>query len=366
MTRVLHVIDTTGPGGAEAVFVELATRTQEAGFESLALVRGEGWVLDALRERGVPSRVLDARGSFNVKYLYSLIRLLGSERIDLIQSHLLGSNLYCALAALATKRPLVATFHGAVDFKANERFKSVKVALMNLGVSQYVAVSNSLKEALQLQNVRPIKVMYNGVDERKYDRSRKHVLRQSLGLERSTLLVGALGNVRPAKAYDVLLKAARQVVESHPNVHFVIAGDDKNRQGAALRRLCLELGIEEHVHFVGFQPDTPSYLAELDVFALSSSSEGFSIATIEAQAVGLPVVVTRSGGPEEIVEDGVNGLIVDCCSPEQLASRIRLLVGNEGLRRELGRAGRESVRLRFSISEMVKRYQELYEGLVAS
>lgn len=361
--RVLHIIDTTGPGGAETVFVELADGSRAHGFEPIALVKGEGWVLDSLRTRGVPTLVLKPRGRFRSLYLLALMRLIRAERVGLIQTHFFGASLYGGLAALPFRLPVVATFHGAVDFIADERFKKIKIALMNVGVSQYVAVSHSLKIELEERGIGPVDVIHNGIDQRKYCEPREQSLRSKLHLDDDAILVGSLGNVRPAKAYDNLLRAARIVINADPRVHFTIAGDDDNEEGSALKRLCVELGLQENVHFLGFQDDAPSYLAALDIFALSSTSEGFSIATIEAQAAGVPVVVTRSGGPEEIVEHNVNGLLVESDCPEELAKGIVLLVNDGSLRRRLAEAGRETAARRFSTERMIELYAKLYAGL---
>lgn len=362
-TKVLHLIDTTGPGGAETVFVELASRTRDEGFNTIAVVRGDGWVRKALQERGVKNYVLDGRGSFKLGYLRSLIRLIEEEGVNVIQSHLLGSSLYSGMVALFAKRPVVATFHGIVDFSQDERMLKLKVALMNAGVSQYIAVSNSLKHALVKLKLPDVHVIYNGIDQSKYRIVSPKVLRGKLGLPSDAILVGALGNVRPAKAYDVLIRAASTIVGAHPRVHFVIAGDDKNSEAAGLKRLVVDLGIESRFHFVGFQADPRFYLGELDIFVLSSHSEGFSIATVEAQAAGLPVIATRSGGPEEIVEHEVNGLLVDCNAPRAIATSIELLLSSESLRRRLALTAQRTASERFSMDAMVKSYAELYEDL---
>src|SRR5690606_35839715 len=111
----------------------------------------------------------------------------------------------------------------------------------------------------------------------------------ALGLPSDTFLVGSLGNVRPAKSYDNLIRAASQLCKRHPRLHFVIAGDTKCTLMDSLKSLIEKLDLSGRMHFVGFQADTARYLSGLDVFVLSSESEGFSIATVEAQAAGIPV-----------------------------------------------------------------------------
>jgi len=96
MKKILHVIDTTGPGGAETVFIELLSRLQSERYESIVVIRGAGWVYDELRRRGFEPYVVDAKGSFNFRYLLELVKIVRREKIDLIQAHLLGSGVYCS------------------------------------------------------------------------------------------------------------------------------------------------------------------------------------------------------------------------------------------------------------------------------
>lgn len=366
MKRILHVIDTTGPGGAETVFVELADRLRARGYESLALLRGRGWVWDALAGRGICTEILDAKGSFNMRYLMALRRLIRSEDIDLIQSHLLGSNVYCAAAGWLTRRPVVATFHGSVDIDAAERFRRLKFGIMNRAVSHFVAVSDSLGQRIRAQGVarhKPLSIIHNGVDLARYEQPKHRSLVVELGLPPDALLVGSLGNIRPAKAYDVLIRAAAALCPADPRLHFVIAGHVKENVARPLHALIEALSLQGRVHFLGFRADTANFLASLDVFALSSSSEGFSIATIEAQAAGLPVVASRSGGPEEIITHRENGLLVPTNDPQALAAALREVLNFPELAESLAAAGRQSVQERFSMETMLDRYGAIYQTL---
>src|SRR5690606_5052205 len=124
---ILHVIDTTGPGGAETVFIELADRVRQRGYRSIVLIRGPGWVRNQLILRGFTPYVVDAKGSFNWRFLREMLRIIRRGRVVVIQSHLPGSTVYCAMAGLLARKPVIATFHGMVDVGPSERFRSAKV-----------------------------------------------------------------------------------------------------------------------------------------------------------------------------------------------------------------------------------------------
>lgn len=360
---LLHVIDTTGPGGAETVFVELADRTRDSGYRSVSLIRGPGWVRDSLAARSLETRILEAKGSFNINYLRSLVRLIHDERVTIIQSHLLGSSIYCALAGLITGTPVVATFHGMVDVNSRERFLALKRLVLHLGVSRFVTVSRALGETLareRLISPKNSSVIFNGIETSKYVRAPTGWIHSLLGLPSSSRLAISIGNVRPAKDYENLCRAAAIVCVRFPNLHFVIAGDSKSPLMSGLDTLRTELHIKDRVHFIGFQHDPAAVLAEGSLFVLSSSTEGFSISTIEALAAGLPVVVTASGGPEEIVTNGEHGILVPPANPDALALGIEEILASDERTEHFRAKGRLRCEQHFGVESMVKAYTELY------
>ena len=99
----------------------------------MAVIRGKGWVYEELCRRSISPILLDTKGSFNWRYLFALRRLIRKERVDLVQSHLLGPNVYCSIAGLLTSTPVVATFHGSVDIRVRERLKWLKFSAIKAG-----------------------------------------------------------------------------------------------------------------------------------------------------------------------------------------------------------------------------------------
>ena len=211
MKTILHIIDTTGPGGAETVFIDLATRLSKDKYRSVVVIRGKGWVYEELCRRGIEPILLEAKGSFNWRYLYGLCQLIRREGVDLIQSHLLGANVYCALAGLLTRTPVVATFHGSVDIGERERLKGLKFATINAGADCIVAVSGGLRDdIMDRTSLRADKteIIYNGIPSSEFQRPRSNSLREKYGWSDDELIIDSLGNTRPAKCKDILLRDA--------------------------------------------------------------------------------------------------------------------------------------------------------------
>ena len=359
---ILHTIDTTGPGGAETVFLDIAQHLHMPGYQTLALIKGPGWVRDQLVARNIPYQILKPHGFLSLPYYWQVFRLIKKHNVRLAYAHLLGSALTFSLLGLLTRLPAIGVLHGQVDVNPNERFVPIKRWLMKHGLRKVVAVSQRLATSMIDRGVfteQQVAVIHNGIDTSRYHSTKTGALKASLNLPEAALLVGSLGNIRPAKDYANLLNAAAIVIEQQPQAHFVIAGHQKEPLMSALNQQAETLGIADHIHFIGFIDSTADFLAELDVFALSSSSEGFSIATIEAMASGIPVVATRCGGPEEIIRADVDGALVPVGKLAALALKI-----GEALQPTPELAGQTAsahsrVEATFSLQAMLKHYKHL-------
>ncbi|HEX4267597.1 MAG TPA: glycosyltransferase [Steroidobacteraceae bacterium] len=363
----MHVIDTAGPGGAETVFLQTVTRLDPARFQPTAVIGGAGWLAKQLQGSGLPPHIVPAKGSFNVRYLLTLLRLARQHRSDVIVAHLYGSSVYASLVGTLLSIPIVSVLHGQSDVAESERFSSTKAAIIRRGSREIVFVSERLRDHLQARlrlADAQCGVIPNGVDIEGFRPDRDRSLRAELGLSDDTALIGAIGNVRQPKAYDVLLRAARKLLDRSQRFHMVIAGDCANVLGEQLQQLSRDLGTERNVTFLGLREDVSRILNSLDAFVLSSDTEGFSIACIEAMACGVPVVATRSGGPEEILE-GEAGLLVPTADPAALALAVERIISSKELAAALTARGMKRVHERYSLTMMLSRYEALLAEVVA-
>jgi glycosyltransferase involved in cell wall biosynthesis len=133
-----------------------------------------------------------------------------------------------------------------------------------------------------------------------------------------------------------------------------------------LARLAGELGIAGRVHFAGYQPQPERFFHAMDVFALTSRSEGMPLAVLEAWAAGVPVVSSRVGGIPELIEEGRTGFMFEAGDEAALATRLAGLLGNPQRARAVGEAGRSLVRSKFDVSVMAETYQRHYRELLGT
>ena len=160
------------------------------------------------------------------------------------------------------------------------------------------------------------------------------------------------------KGLTTFLDAAAQIARRNPDVNFLIIGRGQDAYVESVRRHAVSLGIADAVHFLGWRADVPALLCKCDVLVIASEQEPFGLTAVEAMALGVPVVATRSGGPEEIIEHGRTGHLVPTNSPESIAQAVTSLLANDELHRAISEAGKASVAAKFSLEAYVGGVEE--------
>ena len=194
-------------------------------------------------------------------------------------------------------------------------------------------------------------------------------LREELGIEAETPVIGTVGNINPVKGHAHLLRAITRLEQRYGPVAVPIVGqvlDSRQAYFEKLKRLRSRLGLDGVVRFVGHRSDVPQLLSLFDVFALPSIAEACPISILEAMAMERPVVATRVGGVPEQIVDGEHGWLVPPKDPEALADALRDALESPAECRRRGEAARRRVLNRFSIERCVERHVELYRGALAT
>lgn len=365
MKTVLHMIETGGTGGAETVYVDLVRRLDPARWRHVAVLPKREWMYAQLVQFGIKPILIPERWSFDVVFFARMVTLIKRLDVDLIHAHLFGSAVRAALLSRVCGIPAIATLHGALDLTPGERLQNLKVAAVNRGLRRIVFVSEQLQRGL-LDTV-PLRrdlatVITNGIDAERYSSSSGEGFRVEYGIGAHEFVVGTVATPgRPAKGLDVLLDAVTILKTLSPGCRFIVVGDLDFERGTEVLNDRDSRGLTNDVLFTGFRSDVDRALAAFDVYALASRSEGFPLSLLEAMAAGLPIVATRCGGPEQILDDGVTGLLVENGSARAIASAIARLRTNADERRRFGHAARKAVSTRFTLEAQVMAYEQVYE-----
>jgi glycosyltransferase involved in cell wall biosynthesis len=196
-------------------------------------------------------------------------------------------------------------------------------------------------------------------------RPRTRTLRQKFGWSGDELVIGSLGNIRPAKGYDILLQAAALLEQHHHKYRFVIAGQCNTSLYDEMLLLRRELGLENTVQFLGYIEDAANFLSNIDIFLSSSISEGLPLSAIQAMVAKLPVVATRCGGYEELVKHRENGWLVEISNPQAIAGALVMLADKSELRDTLAEKANKHAIETFDLEVMLAAYEETYDRLMA-
>ncbi len=370
--RVLLLIKGLDYGGAERLLVDMATRGDRTSFEYEAayVLHESNQLVDAMRTTGVPAHSLGARGDWDLKWTTSLRRLLVDRRYDLVHFHLpypasLGRLVVQSLPR-GSRPKLVYTQHCTWgDMQAPVRI--LNTATIGLD-DALVTVSEASRQALPKFLRQRAQVVIHGVDvsrsaDLRGDRERiRRDVRRELGVRPDDVLVLTVANLRREKGYDVLLEAARMLVDGGSPVSFVSVGFGPLAD--ELNRVHRHLGLGDRFRFLGLRTDVLRLMTGADVFTLSSYNEGLPVAVMEATSAGLPLVLTAVGEIPELFTDGVDALLVPPGRADLLASSLAQVVGDTTLRLDLGRAALDRSAL-FDVTSAAHEVEDIYRRLLS-
>lgn len=358
--RVMHVMFALQPGGMELGVVKIVngldrSRVQSSICSTVPVIGN----MKSLVSHDVPVFELRRRQGSDPKLVLNLYRLFRRERPHVVHTHSWGTLIEGLLAARLARVPLVVHGeHGTLQLRGYQRWVQRRAWS---ATDKVLAVSTRLAERMSAETGFPlpkIQTIRNGVDLTRFGRMSRADAREVLGLPPGALVIGTMGRLVPVKNHASLIEATRLLRNQGLEPTVIIAGEGPVR--SELEAQAAAAGLIDRVKFLGHRPDPEVVMAALDVYVLPSISEGLPNTVLEAMAAGLPVVVTRVGGADELIEDGVTGMLVPPREPEALARALGMLLRDEGLRRTTGTAARARAESEFALSGMIRRYEALY------
>ena len=363
-TRIAHLIESDGPGGAERMVASLAGELAARGCPGVAFLprNGEGWLGRELQEAGVQVEHFTLDRPLSPKCARDLEAAFRDHRIDVAHSHEFTMAVYGSWAAHRAAVPHVITMHGGRYYaKAWRRRIALRLAVASSGGVH--AVSRDLGSSLQRDlylSPSQVHVVPNGVRVRP---AGTHSLRAELQLESDERLLLAVGNLYPVKGHRFLIDALSSLSGRHPTLHLAIAG--RGELANALMEQARSLGIVARVHLLGLRSDIPALLADADLFVMPSLSEGLPVAVLEAMFAGRAIVATDVGEVRSVLQ-GDAGLVVPPADSAALAAAIDRLVEDPAEARRLGERAAARAAEAYSLDRMVERYAGIYSGLLST
>jgi glycosyltransferase involved in cell wall biosynthesis len=381
--RVIARLNIGGPALHVAYLTEgLASRGYDTTLVAGTLARGEESMAHVARQRGVSIVTLEALHReisplSDVRAIIRLASVIRRERPTILHTHTAKAGAVGRIAAVlaGSARPpvIVHTFHGHVlrGYFGGVRTAAFRILERTLArwTTQLVAVSPEVRDDLVALGVAPAEkfvVVRLGIEleERvELNGAARGETRRILGIEPDSFVVGWVGRMTAVKRTDDVLLSFQRLLSRDVDATLCLVGDGPDR--SRLERRAHELGIAKRCLFLGYQDDVGAFYSAMDALVLPSANEGTPVSVIEALAAGRPAVATRVGGVPDVVEDGVDGFLVDAGDTEGIAEWLATLARDPELRSTMGTRGRERALQRYAVERLVDDVDRLYRRLVS-
>lgn len=368
--KILHVLG-GGAWGGGSVVVMAITRA--------LIARGdEVWVVSLDRENSERFAAIGAKivrspfwlhpiNPFDIVPFVQLFLLCRRERFDLVDTHTSKGGILGRFAArLAGVPRIIHHAHGFAFKDSNHRWvRKIFLALERMAAKAcdgIISVSEEHRATAIAEGVAAsshVRTVLNGIDLRLFEHPNRREARRQLGVDGDELLIGVANRLAPVKAIEYAIRAMPAVVKRFPNARLVIVGEGPSE--ADLRREAANSGVADRIDFAGFRRNVPELLPAFDIVVQPSRWEGLSISLLEAMAAGRPLVACDVQGNRDVIEHGVNGLMVPPQDPDALASAIANLLSDPALAKRLGERAARDCRTRFSQQRMVEQTLAIYD-----
>jgi glycosyltransferase involved in cell wall biosynthesis len=367
--NITHVVENLNRGGLERMVIDLVTQQHREGHKVQVVCLFErGSLATELEIKGIPVRACEKRTGFDLRAVGLARKFIAEHRTEVLHTHNAVAHYQAVLACAGMGiRQVVNTRHGMGATRKPGRREWLFRRAMS-ATDTVVAVCEAARRDAVGRGMFPARkccVVPNGIRLDGFDVANDVMherLARLINVPSRTRIIGTVGRLNWAKDQASLIRAFRAVRHHRRDTVLVLIGDGELRE--TLRACAFDEGIAGCVHFLGDRDDVHELLQGLDLFVLSSVTEGYSMALLEACAAGLPIVATDVGGNAEIVRDRATGRLVPPCDAPALADAMVEMLHASQQASAFGRAARTWVEQNGSLQAMAARYTRLYFGHV--
>lgn len=365
--KILHLTTHLNRGGISRYIFSVGSVFLSRG-KPVYVASSGGEMEEEFREKGFGLKKLNTRtkSELSVKIylaLPELIRWIKTEGIDLIHAHTRITQVMASWIRWLTGKPFVTTAHGFYKRRIGRR-------ILPAWGEKVIAISEPVGTHLLKTFHVPqdkISVVYNGVDLKdlmsRFSSYDPVEVRKEYGISERALVVGITARLVPDKGHEHLIRAMKMLESEIPELQLLIVGDGRHRN--YLEGLARRLRLGDRIFFTGNLRDVLRPLAAMNVFVLPAVwREGFGLSIVEAMACQKPVIVTNIWALNTLIQDRVNGILVEPRNADDLAAAIRLVLKDSSLREAIGRAGLETAKRSFSLDRMVQEMEAVYEEVL--
>ncbi len=364
LMKVLHLSSESSWRGGEQQIAYLIEESVSQGHDVIVAARKGSAFAKWCSTNNIHFHEFGFANGLDLFTAIGILRLVKNLSPDIVHVHSGKSvGISYLMVLFGLRVPLVV--HRRVDFPLRKGGFSLR-KYNHSGVKAIICVSEAIASLARERVDHPERVhkVFSGIDFSRFRSAPDgQQVRKEFKIPIDKTLIGNVSAVAPHKDYPTFLSTAANVLALRQDVHFLIVGD-----GALLelmKALAMEKGISEYVHFTGFRDDVPALLKEIDIFLITSETEGLGTTIIDAMYNSLPVVATRAGGIPELVIDGKTGFLCDIHDPNGLAQAINTIMDDPNLAATLGSNGHLRS-LKFGKTDMANQILAIYREILKS
>lgn len=385
--KLLFYNHTGTVSGAERVLMLMLEQLDRSEFAPLVMCPAQGSLRELIEAAGVPwieTEELHARFTWRpdqlLGYLRSFYRVIRNVRRqirsaapDLIHANSIRAGLVMTLATAGLRVPVIWHLHDLLP--RHPLSTAIRLCALASSRRRLLAVSQATADRFKgiLLRRAPVTVLVNAADTDRFrpDAESRRTIRAEPGLSETTPVIGIIGQITERKGQRGLLHAFARVVRQMPQAVLLVVGaplftEADQQYYERLIRTTEQLGLTQHVRFLGARADVPVLMRALDVLVVNSLAEPCGLVVLEGMASGLPVIATAVGGNPEMIEHNHSGWLVPSGDEQALAVAILKLSGEPHLRAHLGQHARARVLAHFSVSAFMARLADFYRASVAA
>lgn len=359
--KILHVVTALSWRGGEQQVAYLMDELKDK-VKSIVLC-SEGSLMEAHCKKNKITHVCQKRrGGVDLAYAKKLKKTCIDFKIDACHLHDAHAHTHAIIAASVLKNKLPLVLSRRVDFPIKKSwFSSFKYN--HKSIAKILCVSKTIQKitAQGIKDQSKLTTVYSGIDLTKF-KTRTNKLRNELKISQDSFLIGNTSALADHKDYFTFLDTAEKVLQEAAEVHFVIMGDGPMRE--EIKAYAATKRLDNRLYFTGFRTDIPEVLADLDLFLITSKTEGLGTSILDAFACKVPVLATKAGGIPELVIDQKTGLLREVKDVESLSKAALLLQKDKELSTRLITNASEKL-IEFSKQNTAQQTLKVYQSLLS-
>jgi len=380
MIKVANILTSVEFGGSEKVNLTFLRNVNRKQFDIHPILLVRPWENDNLFIRQVIEAgysisripvaikpITNGRDYLRIaRCILYLYRILSTNNFHLLHTHGYFADIIGTPVCKYLRIPHLSTCHGFIQNDKNLKIYNKLDKLMLRFCERIIAVSTEIKSDLVRSGIDKarITVIQNAVQESisREDFAKHRVeKRQYYSIEQDEFVIGYVGRLSEEKGINYLIEASSLLKDESKTFKILILGDGPKRKD--LEEMARSKGLEKRIIFTGFQENIEEWLPALDVFVLPSLTEGTPMALLEAMSMGIPVIATAVGGIPKVVENNVNGFLVDPGDFQGLYEKIIMLNNNQELRNKMATEGIKTIKEKFNVNKWCHKIEEEYISL---